>query len=76
MSGLDCKHLEKSASEFSLPVTSLVVQWQRIRLPMQGTAVPWSGKIPHATGQLSPCATTNEASAPGAHALRQERPLQ
>ena len=22
---------------------------------------PWSGKIPHASGQLSPCATTTEA---------------
>ena len=22
---------------------------------------PWSGKIPHAWGQLSPCATTTEA---------------
>ena len=28
---------------------SLVAQWLRIRLPMQGTRVkPWSGKIPYA----------------------------
>ena len=40
---------------------SLVAQWLRIRLPMQGTWFdPWSGKIPHAMEQLSPCATTTE----------------
>ena len=40
---------------------SLVAQWLRIHLPMQGTRVePWSGKIPHAAEQLSPCATTTE----------------
>ena len=39
----------------------LVVQWLRIRLPMQGHGFdPWSGKIPHATEQLSPGATTTE----------------
>ena len=32
---------------------SLVAQWLRIRLPMQGTE-PWSGKIPHAAEQLGP----------------------
>ena len=40
---------------------SLVVQWLRIRLPVQGTrvqALVW--KIPHAAEQLSPCATTPE----------------
>ena len=43
--------------------TSLVVQWLRICLPMQGTWVkPWSGKIPHAADQLSPCATTTETA--------------
>ena len=40
---------------------SLVVQWLRIHLPMQGTQVR-SGKIPHAAEQLSPCATTTEAA--------------
>ena len=41
--------------------TSLVVQWLRICLPMQGHGFePWSGKIPHAAEQLSPCATTTE----------------
>ena len=43
--------------------TSLVVQWFRIRLPMQGTvgSVPDRGtKIPHAAGQLSPHTATRE----------------
>ena len=41
--------------------TSLVAQWLRIYLPMQGHRFkPWSGKIPHATEQLSPCTTTTE----------------
>ena len=42
--------------------TSLVAQWLRICLPMLGTRVrePWSGKIPHAVEQLSPCSTTTE----------------
>ena len=40
---------------------SLVAQWLRIRLPMQGHGFKsWSGKIPHATEQLSPCITTTE----------------
>ena len=39
---------------------SLVVQWLRIHLPMQGTLEPWSRKIPHAMEQLSPRATTTE----------------
>ena len=34
---------------------SLVAQWLRVCLPMQGTWVhPWSGKIPHATKWLDP----------------------
>ena len=41
--------------------TSLVAQWLRVYLPMKGTRVQtWSGKIPHAVEQLSPCATTTE----------------
>ena len=41
--------------------TSLVVQWLRIRLPMQVHGFePWSRKIPQAAEQLSPCATTTE----------------
>ena len=36
---------------------------------------PWSGKIPQATEQQSPCATTTEAHAPRAGALQQEKPL-
>ena len=39
--------------------TSLVAQWLRIRLPMQGIRFePWSRKIPHAVEQLSLCTTT------------------
>ena len=37
--------------------TSLVAQWLRIHLPLQGTR---SGKTPHAAEQLSPSATTTE----------------
>ena len=34
---------------------SLVAQWVRICLPMQGTRIDsWSVKIPHATEQLKP----------------------
>ena len=34
---------------------------------------PWSGKIPHAAEQLSPCATTTGACMPGAPAPQQEK---
>jgi len=55
--------------------TSLVVQWIRICCPCRGNRFePLSGKIPHATGQLSLCATTTEAHVPRAHALQQEKP--
>ena len=41
--------------------TSLVVQWLRICLPVQGRGFdPWSGRIPHAAEQLSLCATSTE----------------
>ena len=36
----------------------------------------WSGKIPYAVEQLSPCATTTEARVPRACAPQQENPLQ
>ena len=56
---------------------SLVAQWLRTCLPLQGTRFkPWSGKNPHATEQRSLCATTTEARAPGAPALQQKKPLQ
>ena len=47
---------------YSLPEinswASIVGQWLRILLPMQGHGFdPWSRKTPHATGQLSPWAT-------------------
>ena len=31
-----------------------------LNLPAKDVFDPWSGKIPHAMGQLSPCATTTE----------------
>ena len=41
--------------------TSLVVQW----IEIQGRGFsPWPGKIPRATEQLCPCATTIEAAGP------------
>ena len=40
---------------------SLVVQLLRIACQCKGYGFePWAGKIPHATEQLSPCATTTE----------------
>ena len=68
--------------------TSLVAQWLRIRLPVQGTRVRPLVREDHATEQLSPCATTTEpafsspqattaeARAPRAHAPQQEKPPQ
>ena len=66
---------------------SLVAQWLGVHLPMRGTRFePWSWKIPRATEQLGPCATTtedalwslwamtSEACMRGAHAPQQERP--
>ena len=41
-----------------------MIQWLRIRLPVQGMRVQSLGeelKMPHAIGQLSLCATTREA---------------
>ena len=60
---------------------SLMAQWLRIppapRPQCRGHGFdPWSGKIPHAAEQLSPCATTTEAHTPRARALQQEKPPQ
>ena len=56
--------------------TSLMAEWFRICLPMQGTRV-WSLGPGDSTaeGRLSQCATT-KACAPRAHALQQEKPPQ
>ena len=52
---------------------SLVVEWLKIHLPMQGHGFnPSSKKIPNAVGQPSLCITTTEAHAPRACALQQE----
>ena len=55
--------------------TSLVAQWLRICLPMQGGHGfdPWSRKIPHAAEQLSLCATTTE---PACHNYRSAHALE
>ena len=55
--------------------TSLVAQWLRIRLSMQGTQVRSliPEKIPHAAEQLSPRATTTEARSPRAPVLHNKR---
>ena len=37
---------------------------------------PWSGKTPHASGQLSPFVRATEACVPRACALQQEKALQ
>ena len=54
----------------NLSQTSLVVQWLRIHLVMQGTvSIPGRGtKIPHASGQLSLHALESELSIPKAAA--------
>ena len=50
-----------SLPENNSELDSLVVQWLRICLPMQGTQVrALVRKIPHAAEQLSPCTTTTE----------------
>ena len=36
---------------------------------------PWSRKILHATGKISPCTTTTEPMGLRAHSLQQEKPL-
>ena len=55
---------------------SLVVQGLRIQAAMPGTRVQsWSGKIPHATEQLSPWATTTKPALRGL-GLQLEKPLQ
>ena len=55
--------------------TSLVVQWIRIRLPMQGM---WVQSLiqedPTCHGATKPRATTTEAHAPRAWAPQQEKP--
>ena len=59
------------------PGTSLVGQWIRIRMPMQGTGVrSLVQEDPHTSEQLSLWATTPEAHVPRARAPQQEKPLQ
>ena len=57
--GRECETREKQ-SRVALGA-SLVAQWLRVCLPMQGHGFePWSGKIPHAAERLGPCVTTTE----------------
>ena len=52
-------------------------QWLGICLPGQGCGFsPWSGKIPRATGELSPCAVTTEPAFPRPCAPQQGKPPQ
>lgn len=68
---------EVSLTESMSSGTSLLVQWLKIRLPIQGHRFdPRSSKIPCAEGQLSPGAPTTEAHRPGACAAQQEEPPQ
>ena len=60
-----CNFLYSNYTSVKLLKVSLVVQWLRIHLPVQGFD-PWSEKIPHAKGQLNPCTTTTEPTRPGA----------
>ena len=56
---------------------SLVAQWLRIHLPMQGTRV-WAlvREDPTCRGATKPVSHNYWACASGAHALQQEKPLQ
>ena len=59
------------------PGTSLVAQWLRIHLPMQGTRVrALVQEDPTCRGATNPVATATEAHAPRARALQQEKPPQ
>ena len=69
-----CEHQAKKRENDG---ASLVVQWLKIRLPMQGTQVrALVREDPTCSEQLSPRATTPEAQAPRACALHQEKPPQ
>lgn len=49
------------------------IHWVRIRLPVRGREFkPWSGEIPRAAEQPSPCAVTSEAHSPWSHAPQGE----
>ena len=57
--------------------TSLVVQWIRIRLPMQETQdQSLVQEDSTCQEQLRLCTTTTEVCIPGARALQHEKPLQ
>ena len=77
--------LQKKKKKNCLIGTSLVAQWLRIHLPMQGTQVQALVREDHtcrratkarAPQLLSPRATTNEACVPRARAPQQEKPSQ
>ena len=72
---LDCLTVRKAEKEKMK--TSLVIQWIRIRLPMQETQV-WSliWEYPTYLGATKPVLLNYWAQTPGAHALQQEKPPQ
>ena len=54
---------EKHGSKGYMQGTFLVAQWLRICRQCRGHGFQlWSGKIPHAAEQLSPCVTTTETA--------------
>ena len=54
--------------------TSLVIQRLRFHLPMQGHRFSlWSRKIPHGTGQISPCTTATVVSTTKGSAVESPR---
>ena len=71
----DCLTVRKAEKEKMK--TSLVIQWIRIRLPMQETQV-WSliWEYPTYLGATKPVLLNYWAQTPGAHALQQEKPPQ
>ena len=63
--GKRAKGSDRPGFKFLFLRTSLVVQWLRICLPMQGTRVCFlAWEIPHASEQLSLYATTTEPAHP------------
>ena len=58
----NCQYLQ--VIEWNCPGTSLVVQWLRLQLPMQGAGFnPWGGNyIPHVTIKSSHATTETQHS--------------
>ena len=71
-------YTHKPRYHYLITMTSLVAQWWK-SLPANAGGKgfgPWSGKIPHALEQRSPCTTTTEPVRPRARDLQEEKSLQ